>query len=319
MKQLGIIRRIICLFLLLCSLLCISSCTKELASSQGETLHIVATTTLLADLTAVIGGEAVTVTALMGSGVDPHLYQASGGDVFRMQEADLVIYNGLHLEGKMGDVFSALGEQGKSVLCIADGLPVDQLLSDPSSPDYPDPHFWFDVSLWSQAASYLCASLEDLDPAHRDVYQSNLLVYQQELEELEAYIEGRTAELAEAQRVLITAHDAFRYFGQAYGFTVLGLQGISTDSEAGTADVMALADFIVQQEISAIFVETSISSKHMEALQDAVQAQGFTVGLGESLYSDSLGDASSGHDSYITTFQANIDRIVNGLKGEVDG
>ena len=277
-------------------------------------LNIVATTTMLYDLTSIIGGDNVEVVGLMGVGIDPHLYKASAGDVDKMNNADVVVYNGIHLEGQMGEIFENLDKQDKSVICIEKGINPSDIQADPLSPDSNDPHIWFDVTIWMQAATHVANSLSEIDPDNAELYQSNLSAYMTELEELDGYITGRVAEVAQNQRVLITAHDAFNYFGSAYSFEVNGLQGISTETEAGTGDVSELATFIADNKIKAIFVESSVPVKNIEALQAAVKALGFDVAIGGELYSDSLGDASTGHDSYIATCKANVDTIVDALK-----
>ncbi|MEY8353189.1 zinc ABC transporter substrate-binding protein [Lachnospiraceae bacterium 54-53] len=284
------------------------------SDSQEGALNVVATTTMLADLSEAVGGERVIVNGLMGPGIDPHLYQASAGDVSLMQKADVVVYNGLHLEGKMGEIFENLSGQGQTVICIEDGLDESSLLAWEDDSSVHDPHIWFDVSLWKAAARTVAAGLSKADPDGKADYEANLGDYLKELDETDQYIRDRAAELSEAQRVLVTAHDAFQYFGKAYGFEVRGLQGISTDAEAGTADVSDLADFIVERQIKAIFVESSVPPKTIEALQAAVKAKGFEVAIGGELYSDSLGDAESGAGTYILTVKANIDTIVDALK-----
>lgn len=309
-KMKGIFSTILSLTLLLVG--CSAPAVNTDASK--DKLNIVATTTMLADLVSSIGGERVTVNGLMGPGIDPHLYQASAGDVSLMQKADVVVYNGLHLEGKMGEIFENLSNQGSAVICIEKGLDESSLLAWENDSSIHDPHIWFDVSLWKDAAKTVAIGLTDADPNGKAVYEANLDAYLKELDETDTYIRSRTDELAEEQRVLVTAHDAFQYFGKAYGFEVRGLQGISTDAEAGTADVSELANFIVERQIKAIFVESSVPPKTIEALQAAVKAKGFDVSIGGELYSDSLGDAKSGEDTYILTVKANIDTIVNALK-----
>lgn len=300
----------------LAGILCLALALPISVSATAETapLQIVATTTMLADMAKVLGGDAVNVAALMGPGIDPHLYQASAGDVIKMQEADVVLYSGLHLEGKMGEIFGALGKQGRHVICAAEGVQADSLLSDENNPDVYDPHIWFDAMLWKAVAQHVAAQLSQIDTANANSYAMNLDAYTAELDALHGYIQQRVAELPKSQRVLVTAHDAFRYFGKAYGFEVMGLQGISTDAEAGTADVSQLAAFIAENEIGAIFVESSVPPKNIEALQAAVAARGFSVDIGGELYSDSLGDEASGHNSYLLTCRANIDTIVNALQ-----
>lgn len=281
---------------------------------QNAKLNIVATTTMLADLARVIGDKHVNVNGLMGPGIDPHLYQASAGDVRIIQNADVIVYNGLHLEGKMGEIFDSVATRGSAAVCIEGGLDRKKLLHPEDDPAVYDPHIWFDVKLWQEAAGVLAQSLARIDKDNAGAYHSNLEQYLNQLHELDAYIRERAAEVPAGQRVLITAHDAFNYFGKAYGFEVKGLQGISTDSEAGTSDMSRLADFITQRQIKAIFIESSVPPKTIEALQAAVKAKGFDVVIGGELYSDSLGGEGSGAETYILTCKANIDTIVDALK-----
>ncbi|MDF2869184.1 MAG: periplasmic solute binding protein [Anaerocolumna sp.] len=305
-KNLLVLSLVITLFL--------TGCQKAETNENTDTLNIVATTTMLADLAKVIGGDHVTVNGLMGPGIDPHLYQASAGDVTLMQKADVVVYNGLHLEGKMGEIFESLTDRGSIVICIEDGLSEDKLLSWESDTSIHDPHIWFDVSIWKDAAKTVADKLSEADSTHKEDYTNNLQAYLVELDDLDTYIKDRVSEIPKEQRVLVTAHDAFNYFGRAYGFEVKGLQGISTDAEAGTADVSKLADFITERKIKAIFVESSVPPKTIEALQAAVKAKGFDVSIGGELYSDSLGGKDSGADTYLLTVKANIDTIVDALK-----
>lgn len=297
-------------------MLVLAGCAQPAANvdSKENALNVVATTTMLADLSEIIGGEHVSASGLMGPGIDPHLYQASAGDVSLMQKSDVVVYNGLHLEGKMGEVFESLSGQGHAVICIEDGLDEAKLLAWEGGGSVHDPHIWFDVALWKDAAKVVADGLSLADPDHTADYEANLEGYLKELDETDTYIRNRAAEVPEGQRVLVTAHDAFNYFGKAYGFEVRGLQGISTDAEAGTADVSDLAEFIVERKIKAIFVESSVPPKTIEALQAAVKAKGFDVAIGGELYSDSLGGEGSGAESYILTVKANIDTIVDALK-----
>lgn len=298
----------------LMAVMMITGCQKAEQKKTSDTLNIVATTTMLADLSRVIGGEHVNVDGLMGPGIDPHLYQASAGDVTLMQNADVVVYNGLHLEGKMGEIFQSLTDRGSTVICIEDGLPKDQLLSWEDDSSVHDPHIWFQVSLWKSAAKTVADRLSEADPSHAQAYKKNLEAYTLELEKLDTYIRDRINEIPKDQRVLITAHDAFQYFGKAYGLEVRGLQGISTDAEAGTADVSTLADFITKRKIKAVFVESSVPPKTIEALQAAVKSKGFDVAIGGELYSDSLGGNNSGAETYLLTVKANVDTIVGALK-----
>ena len=214
----------------------------------------------------------------------------------------------------MGDVFDNLRDSDKLIAAVSDNIDESNFIDFVTNPGNYDPHIWFDVRLWKEAAKEVAEALKKLDGEHATEYDVNLEKYLGELDDLDKYIRTRAEELEEKDRVLITAHDAFNYFGNAYGFEVRGLQGISTASEAGTSDVRELATFIVQNKIKAVFVESSVPRKSIEALQEAVRAQGFEVEIGGELYSDSTGDAGTDAETYIGTFKANIDTIVDALK-----
>lgn len=275
-------------------------------------LKVVTTTTIIADVLRQLAGDLMDVQALMGPGVDPHLYKASAGDVQKMADADMVVYNGLHLEGRMGDVFEQI--KGKIIFAANENLPESELLDFETNSGYFDPHVWFDVPIWQEATVRMAQGLKELDPENAAQYSENLKKYLAELDALDQYIRSRIQEVDPEKRILITAHDAFQYFGNRYGFQVKGLQGISTDAEAGIADIRQLADFIAENQIKAIFVETSVPRKNIEALQEAVQAKGFHVEIGGELYSDSTGDVGTAAESYIGTVKENIDTIVDALK-----
>lgn len=298
------------------ALLIVSFPSAKQSAVKNYPIRITATTTILADLVHEIGGAHIDVSSLMGPGVDPHLYQAGAGAVSKLQDSDIVAHHGLHLEGKMGDIFRSLDKQGHHSICLEDGLDPLSLLSDENNPEVHDPHIWFDVSIWKQAANHVATQLALYDPENASDYEMNLESYLAKLDELETYIHDRVTELPKDQRVLITAHDAFRYFGRAYGIDVRGLQGISTDAEASTSAVSDLATLIATKRIRAIFIESSVPVKNVEALQDATKARGFDVEIGGKLYSDALGDPSSDAGSYIGMVRANVDTIVNALKGE---
>lgn len=282
--------------------------------AEQKKINLVATTTMLADLAMQIAGDTADVTALMGAGVDPHLYQASAGDVSKLQNADVVLYNGLHLEGKMGDIFANLTNSGKNIICAQDGIDKELLLADEEDAELYDPHIWFDANIWKQVANWVAAEMIKLYPENEQLYSDNLAAYSKELDDLNTYINEQIQLIPEQSRIMITAHDAFRYFAKAYGIEVKGLQGISTEAEAGTADISSLADFIVDRKIKAIFIESSVPTKTIEALQAAVKAKGFETNIGGELYSDSLGDEASGHETYIKTVKANVDTLVGALK-----
>ncbi|MCC6453381.1 MAG: zinc ABC transporter substrate-binding protein [Caldilineaceae bacterium] len=289
--------------------------TAPLNNADDGPLRVVATIGQIADIAQIVGGDYVRVVGLMGPGIDPHLYVASEGDVDLLQQADIIFYNGLFLEAQMAEVLEQLGQR-KTVTAVAERINPEDLLDWAQYADQYDPHVWFDVKLWMQAVEAVRDTYIEVDPDHSAEYQANTDAYLAELEELNAYVLEQAARVPAEKRVLITAHDAFHYFGRAYGFEVRGLQGISTATEAGTADVRALADFIVERQIPAIFVETSVPVRNIEALQAAVASQGYEVKIGGHLFSDAMGDAESGGNTYILMVRHNIDTIVGALLGE---
>ncbi|MGB7460074.1 MAG: zinc ABC transporter substrate-binding protein, partial [Carnobacterium jeotgali] len=243
-----------------------------------------------------------------------HLYKASARDVIYMQSADVVAYNGLELEGKMGEIFQGLEEQNKTVISLENGLKEEDILAAGESTTSVDPHIWFDVELWQKAAIEVAKGLSAADVENATSYQANLESYLIELEELDQYVTNRVNELPKDDRILVTAHDAFSYFGEGYGFNVLGLQGLNTNAEAGTGDISQLANYIVENNIKAIFIESSVPTRTIESLQAATKAKGFEVEIGGELYSDSLGDQENNTETYIKTVQSNVDTIVDALK-----
>lgn len=304
------------LWTLLIAAFSLSACTAQPTAASDGRVNIVTTTGMIADIARNVGGERVQVTALMGPGVDPHLYKASEGDVRRLQSADLILYNGLHLEAQLGEVLKKMNEFGVKTVAVAEGIDPGALLADPTYPDVYDPHIWFDVTLWMQAVERVKEALIAVDPNHADEYEANAAAYLQELKALHQYVLSQAAKVPPEKRVLITAHDAFHYFGRAYGFEVRGLQGISTEAQPGAADVQNLAAFIVERRIPAIFVETSVPQRNIEAVQAAVQAQGFDVRLGGALFSDAMGSEGTPEGTYIGMVKHNIDTIVSALLEE---
>ena len=297
----------------------VSSCGQTRGNDAifPDRLGIVTTTGMLADLAAQIGGEHVSVTGLMGPGVDPHLYKASAGDVNRLAGADVILYNGVHLEGKMADVFARMRQRGIPAFAVAEeGIAQEDLIESELFQGNYDPHIWFDVSLWQDAARRVQEILAAADPLRAGDYRERLDIYLAEMDRTDAYVREQTATIPADRRVIVTSHDAFGYFGRAYGFEVHGLQGISTASEAGTADVQQLADLVAARRIPAMFVETSISPRGIEAVQQAVRSRGFDVGIGGALYGDALGDPDSQAGTYLGMMRENIDTIVAALAGD---
>jgi manganese/zinc/iron transport system substrate-binding protein len=299
----------------LAAFLAAGSCSPPEPPEEGGRINVVTTIGMIRDVAENVGGQHVRVVGLMGPGVDPHLYKASEGDVRRLFRADIVFYGGLHLEARMGEVLEEMGGR-TTVRAVTRAIPQDQLLSPPEFQGAHDPHVWFDVRMWAYTVDVIAQTLAQKDPAHAAEYYANAQRYQSTLAELDAYVRARAALVPQERRVLITAHDAFNYFGRAYGFQVRGLQGISTAAEAGTADVHALAEFIATRRIPAVFVESSIPRRTIEAVQEAVRARGFQVQIGGSLYSDAMGNPGTPQGTYVGMVRHNIDTIVGALLRE---
>jgi manganese/zinc/iron transport system substrate-binding protein len=304
------------IFAILTIALLLNACAPESNSDPSGKINIVTTIGMIADITKNVGGEHVEVTGLMGPGVDPHLYKASEGNVRALQDADLVFYNGLHLESQMGDVLERMNDIGIKTVAVTDKIDRTLLNAPPEFKGNYDPHIWFDVTLWMAAVEQVKETLVEVDPTHASDYEANAESYLRELESLHQYVLDQANTLPAEKRILITAHDAFNYFGHAYGFEVRGLQGISTEAQAGTADVQILADYIVEKQIPAIFVESSVPQRTIEAVQAAVQAQGFNVQIGGSLFSDAMGSEGTPEGTYIGMVKHNIDTIVSALAGD---
>lgn len=287
---------------------------RATAGPEDGRLYVVTTIGQIADAARIVGGEHVYVDSLMGPGTDPHLYVASISDVDRLRNADVVLYNGLYLEAQMESILEQLAER-QTVVAVSAGIDPDELLPSADYADEFDPHIWFDVTLWMQAVEQVRDTLVAADPAHAADYEANAAAYLADLEALHAYVTAQAARVPESGRVLITAHDAFNYFGRAYGFEVLGLQGISTASEAGTADVQNLANFIAERRIPALFIESSVPVRTVEAVQAAVRNRGFNVTIGGELFSDAMGDTSTPEGTYLGMVRHNIDTIVGSLSG----
>jgi manganese/zinc/iron transport system substrate-binding protein len=284
-------------------------------TADESKVQVVATIGMITDMAERIGGDRVEVTGLMRAGVDPHLYKASEGDVARMSEADIILYNGLHLEGAMTEVLERLGDR-KTTVAVAETIPDSLLLSPAEYKGAHDPHVWFDVSLWMHAVETIRDGLIEVDPEGAQTYQVRTDSLLGELTELHDRVKVLAETVPEDKRILVTAHDAFNYFGRAYGFEVRGLQGISTAAEAGTADVQDLAEFIAEAKIPAIFVESSVSPRNIEAVQAAVKSRGWEVNIGGELYSDAMGTAGTAEGTYRGMVLHNINTIVSALLGQ---
>lgn len=302
--------RYILVFLFALSVL---SCKNETTTKSGR-LNVVTTTSMITDLVSNVGGDMIDLQGLMGAGVDPHLYKASAGDVTKLSEADIIFYNGLHLEGKLVEVFEKMQSATKAQVALGESLDKNTLIgSDYFASNY-DPHVWFNIQYFKQFVNAVVKTLSEKDPKNSASYKANGDAYLQKLDVLDKEIKEVIATLPKEKRVLVTAHDAFNYFGKSYDFNVVGLQGLSTATEAGVQDVQRLSQFIIDNDVKAIFIESSVPRRTIEALEAAVKAKGHEVVIGGSLYSDALGDAGTIEGTYIGMFTYNVNTIVNSLK-----
>jgi manganese/zinc/iron transport system substrate-binding protein len=263
-----------------------------------------------------IGGEHVDVRTLMGAGVDPHLYKATPGDIRLLKGAKIIFYNGLHLEGRLADVLEKLAQR-KPTFAVIDEIHrdhPDRLRQAPEFPTNFDPHIWFDVGLWADCADYAARRLIEVDPDHAADYRRNADDYIARLKQLDAETRRRLAEIPQQQRVLVTAHDAFGYYGRAYDVEVHGLQGISTADEADLGAINDLVRLLADRNVKAVFIETSVPSKNIRSLIQGCEAAGHTLALGGELYSDAMGPAGTPEGTYIGMIEYNTNQIARALR-----
>lgn len=287
---------------------------KPREKEGNKKFTVVTTTTMITDLVKKIGGNAIEIKGIMGAGVDPHLYKASAGDLTKLSNADLIVYNGLHLEGKLVDVFEKMNQIGKKTIALGTLLSSKQIINSKAFVSSHDPHIWFSVQNWIAITNKLVEELKKIDPTNAEVYVQNGDAYVKRLEVLDTELKAKIAELPIEKRILVTAHDAFSYFGKAYDFKVVGLQGLSTATEAGVKDVQRISDFIIENKVKAVFIESSVPKRTVEALQASVNSKGQEVEIGGELFSDALGNLSEETGTYIGMFRYNVATIVNALK-----
>jgi manganese/zinc/iron transport system substrate-binding protein len=294
-------------------LLCLGVSILPIQAADKK-LRVAATVTMVADLARQVGGDRVEVDALMGPGVDPHLYKAAASDITKLQQADVIFYSGLLLEGKMQDIFAKLARSKRFVYPVTEAIPVEKLLEPPAFAGHYDPHVWFEVPLWKLCVDVVTKGLSEADPAGKDFYEKRAAETRARMDELHAWALKKSAELPAERRILVTSHDAYNYFGRAYGFQVVGLQGISTVTEAGLADMAKLTDFIKQKKVKAVFVETSVPHHTIERI-----SKDTGVKIGGELFSDAMGtpgQLENGYDlgTYEGMIKHNMTTIVEALK-----
>lgn len=286
-----------------------------IAAQAADRLNIVATVSMVGDAVSAVAGDRADVTTLMGEGVDPHLYRQTQSDIAAMVRADAVFWNGLYLEAQLEEFLGKLGQR-KPVFAIGEAVPQDQRIASEDYADRFDPHVWMTPELWRHAVIAARDSLIELDPDGADTYNANAQAYLAELDKLAEFARTSLESVPENRRVLITAHDAFGYFGRTYDFEVVGIQGLSTESEAGLQRVDEIVSLIVDRNIDAIFVETSVSERNMRALIEGAAARGHKVVVGGELFSDAMGSAGTYTGSYIGMIDSNVTTITNALGGQ---
>jgi len=296
--------------------LCFQPATESSAAPSSYPYQAAATVGMVTDVVRNLAGEKAMVEGIIGEGIDPHLYKPTRNDVVTLSRADIIFYNGLMLEGKMADVLVRVARRGKPVWAVTEEIlgEEDYLLTD--TENHYDPHVWMDVGGWMVATKVVARGLKEFDPANADYYEANAEAYLTQLKELDAYARKVLGTIPARQRYLVTAHDAFNYLGRAYGLEVRGIQGISTESEAGVRDIERLIDFLVDNKIPAVFVETSVSDKNVRALLEGAKARGHDLRIGGKLFSDAMGRPGTYEGTYIGMIDHNVTTIARALGGK---
>ena len=298
-----------------------SSSATSTASSSSSTVEtkkpkVVATIGMIADVARTIAGECIDITAIMGPGIDPHLYTASANDVRLFQHADMIFYSGYHLEGKLAEILEKMSESRPVIAVAENAIPESQIINSFQGKTAPDPHVWMDVSQWAATVDVISKELSKLAPDCKTKFEENAISYKKELSALHEWIKESIQTIPKNQRILVTAHDAFEYYGRAYTIRVDGIQGISTASEAGLADIKKVVELVVSHKVPALFVETSINPRTIKAVQAAVQDRGFDVAIGNQLFSDAMGTNGTAGGTYIGMLYSNTKNISDALGGK---
>ena len=279
---------------------------------HSDRIQIVTTISQIGEPIEVIGGDRVDVESLMGPGVDPHLYKATQGDINTLQNADIILYSGLHLEGNMGEVFAKMSEN-KTTVSLGESLDKEKLLMDEEGAI--DPHIWFDVDLWKEALDVAVEELKKLSPEDADYFEENKQKYFSKLDELKKEAVEKISSIPEEQRVLVTAHDAFGYFGRMNDIEVIGLQGLSTEDEVGLSDIGSTVQLLIEKQVPAVFIESSINQSSIRAVIDGASKEGLEVTLGGELFSDAMGAKGTEEGTYLGMYRHNVNTIYQALTG----
>ena len=306
-------KRILSVLIISFFVACAPEVNKEADNKEPQKLKIVVTTNILGDMVRNIVKNKAEVTTLMGSGVDPHLYKATQNDITALMDADIIIYNGLHLEGKMGEVFERIDNE-KLIVAASDGIPDSLLITSNEFQGSHDPHIWFDPTLWSKACEYVTKQIASQDSTIKDIVKHQGRLYAHNMLGIDFWIKQELKKIPDERRILITAHDAFGYFGRAYNLDVKGLQGLSTLSEYGLKDVTEMVDFIIANKVKSIFVETSVNEQSIKSVIEGCKEKGYELKMGNSLFSDAMGEPNKIGGSYLDMMKYNVNSIIKGLK-----
>ncbi|MEX2218108.1 MAG: zinc ABC transporter substrate-binding protein [Phycisphaerales bacterium] len=304
----------------LAALLALAACDRRPPAPQGSATgtpyKVVTTVAMVTDIVREVAGPRAQVTGLLGEGVDPHLYKPTRSDIAALMQADVVFYNGLMLEGKMADTLVRVASSGRKVHAVTEALAPEDLLEPEEFAGHYDPHVWMDPVAWAKAAGVVRDKLIEHDPAGAEGYRERAAAYLGRLGALHEYVARVSATVPEASRVLVSAHDAFGYFGRRYGYEVVGIQGISTESEAGVRDIERLVELLVSRRVAAVFVETTVSERNIRALIAGAAARGHTVTIGGALFSDAMGAPGTYEGTYVGMIDHNATTIVRALGGQ---
>ena len=317
-----LMKSIVLQLVLVLSALSLTGCDQQPANgTTSQKLSypytIITTTGMINDITRQIAGEKANTKALIGEGVDPHLYTPTRNDVAALQGANIIFYNGLLLEGKMSDLFVRLATKGRPIYAVTESIDHQYLVEPDDGEGHHDPHVWMDVSAWTMAVNVITDKLSKFDQANAAYYKKNAEQYVGELKKLHDYAKQSIASIPKESRILITAHDAFNYLGKAYDIEVMGIQGLSTESKAGLQRINNLVDLIVKRKVKAVFVESSVSDKNVKSIIEGAKAAGHEVVIGGELYSDAMGKANTYPGTYVGMIDHNITTITKALGGQV--
>lgn len=301
---------------LMCALLLLLSACDEMKeennTSDGDKIQIVTTIAQISEPISVIGGDRVNVKSLMGPGVDPHLYEATQGDIVTLQKANIIFYSGLHLEGKMTEIFEKTSETIPTI-ALSNLVEKERLLTDAGGAV--DPHIWFDINIWKDSLNVAVEELKKYSPDDAEYFEANKMEYFKKLDLLKEEAMEKLKSIPKEQRVLVTAHDAFSYFGRLFDIEVVGLQGLSTEDEVGISDIQSTVNLLIERKIPSVFIETSINENTIRAVIDGAAEEGHPVTLGGSLYSDAMGEEGTDEGTYLGMYRYNVNTIYDALTG----